>query len=400
MCRTCVLTVFAERNSSPAISGVDRLLGRNPRTRNSPGLSGSSSDAAGVLDGACPPARMSVSSSRSCALGRAVTRMAREQLGAAGHDEGQDEPVALGQLERLLDGRFRRGAVAQLDERLRGDHLRVARGELVQRGSCPGPHRLEHVDRVLEPAVGEVHRRDRGQRLAPACGFLVELLQRAAGVFEETEPDLRGDPEQADLDGQRVLGDEQTLHLLGGAELGEGLGPVAEAGAEHAARQVHEQRGRGLDLGPHGGLGRAEELVGAIPLAGERVLATVCRERDRDDVVGRPAVAVGELDRLAAAPAAVGERAADRGEPEVGATGDLEIRPFDPAGDVRGFQQVLVSRLPAAATTSRRRRGSSARPRAALRRARRRHASETSPARPGRPPGPRRPRSHRAGARA
>ena len=41
MLRMCVLTVFGETDSSPAISGRDRLVGRYRSTRSSPGLSSS-----------------------------------------------------------------------------------------------------------------------------------------------------------------------------------------------------------------------------------------------------------------------------------------------------------------------------------------------------------------------
>ena len=41
MLRMCVLTVFGETDSSPAISGRDRLVGRYRSTLSSPGLSSS-----------------------------------------------------------------------------------------------------------------------------------------------------------------------------------------------------------------------------------------------------------------------------------------------------------------------------------------------------------------------
>ena len=41
MLRRCVLTVFSETDSSPAISGRDRFVGRYRSTRSSPGLSSS-----------------------------------------------------------------------------------------------------------------------------------------------------------------------------------------------------------------------------------------------------------------------------------------------------------------------------------------------------------------------
>ena len=41
MLRTCVLTVFGETDSSPAISGRDRFVGRYRSTLSSPGLSSS-----------------------------------------------------------------------------------------------------------------------------------------------------------------------------------------------------------------------------------------------------------------------------------------------------------------------------------------------------------------------
>ena len=40
MCRMCVRTVFTDRDSSPAISGAERLVGRYRRTRVSLSLSG------------------------------------------------------------------------------------------------------------------------------------------------------------------------------------------------------------------------------------------------------------------------------------------------------------------------------------------------------------------------
>ncbi len=41
MLRTCVLTVLGETDSSPAISGRDRFVGRYRSTLSSPGLSSS-----------------------------------------------------------------------------------------------------------------------------------------------------------------------------------------------------------------------------------------------------------------------------------------------------------------------------------------------------------------------
>ena len=41
MLRMCVLTVFGETDSSPAISGRDKLVGKYRSTRSSPGLSSS-----------------------------------------------------------------------------------------------------------------------------------------------------------------------------------------------------------------------------------------------------------------------------------------------------------------------------------------------------------------------
>ena len=41
MLRRCVLTVFSETDSSPAISGRDRFVGRYRSTLSSPGLSSS-----------------------------------------------------------------------------------------------------------------------------------------------------------------------------------------------------------------------------------------------------------------------------------------------------------------------------------------------------------------------
>jgi hypothetical protein len=66
MLRTCALTVFGETDSSPAISGRDRLVGRYRSTLSSPGLSSSAGGnedfclAAG--DAPCRTSRMSASS--------------------------------------------------------------------------------------------------------------------------------------------------------------------------------------------------------------------------------------------------------------------------------------------------------------------------------------------------
>ena len=45
MLRRCVLTVFTETDSSPAISGRDRFVGRYRSTLSSPGLSSSAGGA-------------------------------------------------------------------------------------------------------------------------------------------------------------------------------------------------------------------------------------------------------------------------------------------------------------------------------------------------------------------
>ena len=47
MLRTCVLTVFTETDSSLAISGLDRFVGRYRSTLSSPGLSSSAGGGAG-----------------------------------------------------------------------------------------------------------------------------------------------------------------------------------------------------------------------------------------------------------------------------------------------------------------------------------------------------------------
>src|SRR6266702_200528 len=66
MLRRCVLTVFSETDSSPAISGRDRFVGRYRSTLSSPGLSSSAGgheDCSVAAGGEpCRTSRMSVSS--------------------------------------------------------------------------------------------------------------------------------------------------------------------------------------------------------------------------------------------------------------------------------------------------------------------------------------------------
>ena len=51
MLRMCVLTVFGETDSSPAISGRDKFVGRYRSTLSSPGLSSSASGGGGLILG-------------------------------------------------------------------------------------------------------------------------------------------------------------------------------------------------------------------------------------------------------------------------------------------------------------------------------------------------------------
>src|SRR5260370_20146320 len=105
MLRRCVLTVFGETDSSPAISGRDRFVGRYRSTRSARGLSSSAggdgdcSLAAG--DEPCRMSRMSASSA-PCADGPAdlpdYAPIPRSALGPALNDQG----YYVGRVERNL----------------------------------------------------------------------------------------------------------------------------------------------------------------------------------------------------------------------------------------------------------------------------------------------------------
>jgi hypothetical protein len=73
MLRMCALIVFGETDSSPAISGQDKWLGRYRSTRSSPGLSssagGDGNRTLGAGDAPCRASRMSASSP-ACAVSR------------------------------------------------------------------------------------------------------------------------------------------------------------------------------------------------------------------------------------------------------------------------------------------------------------------------------------------
>ncbi len=108
MWRRCVLTVLAETNSSAAISGALRLLGRYRTTRSSASLSSSRSGAVVAGRRGERPASTSRIVASSAAWAVRCLRMALQQLADGHQHERQDDPVRLGELERALDRRLGR----------------------------------------------------------------------------------------------------------------------------------------------------------------------------------------------------------------------------------------------------------------------------------------------------
>ena len=97
MLRMCVLTVFGETDSSPAICGLDRFVGRYRSTLSSPGLSSSGCGYGywSVAAGDTPrmTSRMSVSSA-ACA----VSCRGRAAFGEAEHRAGVTDFAGAGPL--------------------------------------------------------------------------------------------------------------------------------------------------------------------------------------------------------------------------------------------------------------------------------------------------------------
>src|SRR6185437_10212721 len=97
MLRRCELTVFSETDSSPAISGRDRFVGRYRSTLSSPGLSSSISGGAdwslAAGDAPCRTSRMSASSAEPEDCPLHWTSCALELLGSA---EGAERSGQMG----------------------------------------------------------------------------------------------------------------------------------------------------------------------------------------------------------------------------------------------------------------------------------------------------------------
>ena len=153
MWRRCVRTVFVDTNSSAAISGALRLLGRYRTTRSSASLSVLA--AARARRSGCGEARRarrgSSASSAACAV--RCRGMALEQLPDRREHERQDDPVRLGQLERALDRRLGAGPVAELVARRRVEQQRVDRRPVAAASAArrrrPLDHRRERSSAVL-----------------------------------------------------------------------------------------------------------------------------------------------------------------------------------------------------------------------------------------------------------
>jgi hypothetical protein len=113
MLRMWVLTVFTETDSSLAISGRERLVGRYRSTLSSLGLSSSAGGDGGWWlagkEAPCTRSRMSASRA-ACAV---WCRGSASSSSPARHGKRQDQPVRLGQGEGAFGSLVRRPLVAE-----------------------------------------------------------------------------------------------------------------------------------------------------------------------------------------------------------------------------------------------------------------------------------------------
>ena len=191
MWRRCVLTVFADTNSSAAISGAFRLQGRYRTTRSSAALSSSPRHAA--RRGIPRPSGQEVEDRREQGgVSGPVARDALEHLSDRGERERQKDPVGLGELEGALDRRLCGAPVTEP----------VAGGGVEQQRLDRRPRRVKRArlalddgrDRVRRPLRSALRERDRGSsyaQLGPVALALWDPGERAGGGVRITHPSLR-----------------------------------------------------------------------------------------------------------------------------------------------------------------------------------------------------------------
>ena len=371
MLRRCVLTVFTETDSSLAISGRDRFVGRYRSTLSSPGLSSSvggnedCSLAAG--DEPCRTSRMSASSA-ACAV--SMPRQRLEQLGRAGHRERQDQPVGLGQGQRAFGRLVRRALVTELAVGEPGQQVSLHDRD-VPEDRCRAiqniGHRVESRGRI---AFREADHRAGVTDLAGAGPLVIERRERGAGLAGHPEAGLGGQQPAGHLARQRLRARQLRSQVFGRAELLERLVVAAAAGVQHPGRLVQQQPDVRPGVCLQGLFGALQPSLALVELTRPDHRAGERDQRGRDHRFRAPAVSLGERDRLAAAPLGRGERADLRCEPELRQAADFEVGPADLPGQGGALPEVAFGVRQRPATTPRRSPDSSAPPRAGRCRAR------------------------------
>ena len=188
MLRMCVLTVFTDTDSSLAISGRDRFVGRYRSTLSSPGLSSSvGGDADWSLaarDAPCRTSRMSASSA-ACAV--SCRGSASSSSRRARHHERQDQPVRLGEGQRALGGLVRRALVTELTVGQPGQQVSLHDRDVPDdrcRAVQDVLHRAQGPGRI---AFREADHRAGVADLARAGPLVIERRERGAGLAGHPE---------------------------------------------------------------------------------------------------------------------------------------------------------------------------------------------------------------------
>src|SRR6266511_1158931 len=330
MLRTWVLTVFTETDSSLAISGLDRLVGRYRSTLSSLGLSSSVGGDEGwsLAAGEAPCRTSRISASRAaCAVscrGRASS--------------SSPAPV-------IANGRTSRSGSARA--RARSAAWFAARWSPSARWASPASRCVSTS--VTSPMTGAVPLRTSASALrAPAGSPSVRQITARALLIS---PELARSSSSAARRAwawasipRRAWGvSGQPVPWFDRAELPQRLAVVAAAGVEPPGRQVQQLPDARPGVGLQGLCGALQPSLAFVKLTrpdrrgGERY------QRGRDDRLCAPAVSLGEFDRLLAALPGGGERADPRRESELRQAGDFEVGPADPPGQDGALLEVTFS---------------------------------------------------------
>src|SRR6266508_4612473 len=294
MLRTWVLTVFTETDSSLAISGLERLVGRYRSTRSSLGLS---SSVCGVGDWSLAASDAPWTTSRMSASSAACAVSCRGRASSS-----SPAPV-------IVNGRTSRSGSARA--RARSAARLAARWSPSARWASAASSWVSTT--VTSPMTGAVPSRTSASAPRASAG--------SPSVRQITARVLRISPEFACSS------------------------VVAAAGLEHPGRQVQQLPDARPGVCLQGLCGALQPSLAFVEVTrpdrrgGERY------QRGRNHRLCAPAVPLGERYRLVAVLPGGGDRADLRRETQLRQAADLQVGPADPAGQGGALLEVAFSVL-------------------------------------------------------